>query len=57
MKKYLGLEIYLHAELTSALGGGEWLPSRPSPFDASATVHITSYSNGHTDILKPVIVS
>jgi hypothetical protein len=29
---YAGVEVQLHAFLTSALGGGEWLASRPGRF-------------------------
>jgi hypothetical protein len=32
MKTYWGMEVYLHAFLTSALDGGEWSASRPSRF-------------------------
>jgi hypothetical protein len=32
MKTYEGVEIYLHAFLTSALDEGEWTFSRPSRF-------------------------
>jgi hypothetical protein len=32
MKTYGGGEVYLHAFLTSALGGGEWSASRPGHF-------------------------
>jgi hypothetical protein len=32
MKAYWGVEVELHAFLTSALDGGEWLASRPSHF-------------------------
>jgi hypothetical protein len=32
MKKYWGMEVYLHAFLTSALDGGQWSASRPSRF-------------------------
>jgi hypothetical protein len=32
MKEYWGVELYLHAFLTSALGGSEWSASRPSRF-------------------------
>jgi hypothetical protein len=28
-----GVEVYLHAFLTSTLGGGEWLASRPGRFN------------------------
>jgi len=30
MKTYWGIEVQLHAFLTSALDGGEWSASRPS---------------------------
>jgi hypothetical protein len=32
MKTYWGVEVYLHAFLTSALDGGEWSASRPGRF-------------------------
>jgi hypothetical protein len=32
MKTYWGVEVYLHAFLTSALDGGEWSASRPGHF-------------------------
>jgi hypothetical protein len=32
MKTYWEVEVYLHAVLTSALGGGEWSASRPGRF-------------------------
>jgi hypothetical protein len=32
MKTYWGVELQLHAFLTSALGGGEWSDSRPGRF-------------------------
>jgi hypothetical protein len=31
-KTYSGVEVQLHAFLTSELDGGEWLPSRPGRF-------------------------
>jgi hypothetical protein len=33
MKTYWGVEVYLHAFLTSALDGGEWSTSRPGLFN------------------------
>jgi hypothetical protein len=32
MKAYWGVEVYLHAFLTSALDGGEWSAKRPGHF-------------------------
>jgi hypothetical protein len=32
MKVYCGVDVWLHAFLTSAIGGGEWLASRPDRF-------------------------
>jgi hypothetical protein len=32
VKTYYGVEVYLHAFLTSVLGGGEWPASRPGRF-------------------------
>jgi hypothetical protein len=32
MKMYVGVKVYLHAFLTSALDGNEWSASHPGPF-------------------------
>jgi hypothetical protein len=29
MKAYVGVDVYIHIFLTSAIAGDEWLPSRP----------------------------
>jgi hypothetical protein len=32
MKAYMGVDVYIHIFLTSALAGGEWSASRPGSF-------------------------
>ena len=37
MKRYVGVEVQLHAFLTSALDGGEWSAPRPGRFTPKKT--------------------
>jgi hypothetical protein len=38
IKTYGGVEVYIHAFLTSALVGGEWSASRPGRFPSGESV-------------------
>jgi len=38
MKTFVGVEVYVHAFLTSKLDGGEWSPSRTGRFTAEEKV-------------------
>jgi hypothetical protein len=46
MKTYWGVEIYLHAFLTSALDGGEWSASRPGRFTSRERAPGTHWIGG-----------
>jgi hypothetical protein len=46
MKAYGGMEVYLHAFLTSALDGGEWSASRPGRFIPKVRTPGTSWVGG-----------
>jgi len=46
MKTYGGVEIQLHAFLTSALDGGEWSASRPGHFTPGETAPGTHWLGG-----------
>jgi hypothetical protein len=49
MKTYWGMEIYLHAFLTSALDGGEWWASRPVRFTPKKRALGTHWIGGWAD--------
>jgi hypothetical protein len=46
MKMYEGLRVQLHAFLTSALGGGEWLASRPDRFTPGERAYRIRWTRG-----------
>jgi hypothetical protein len=46
MEAYWGVEIYLHAFLTSALDGGEWSASRPGRFTRRERAPGTHWKGG-----------
>jgi hypothetical protein len=49
MKMYWGVEVKLHAFLTSALNGGEWSASRPGRFTPRETAPGTHWIGGWMD--------
>jgi len=46
MKTYRGMEVYLHAFLTLALGGGDWSASRPNRCTRGVRVPGTRWTGG-----------
>jgi hypothetical protein len=46
MKTYRGMEVQLHAFLTSALHGGEWSASRPGRFTFGERASVTHWLGG-----------
>jgi len=49
MKMYGGVEVYLHALLTSTLDGGEWSASRSVPFNPTVRAPVTHWIGGWVD--------
>jgi hypothetical protein len=49
MKAYWGVEVQLHAFLTSALDGGELLASRPGRFTPRERTPLTHFIGGWVD--------
>jgi hypothetical protein len=49
MKTYWGVEVYLHAFLTSAQDGGEWSASRPGRFIPRGSAPDTHWIAGWVD--------
>jgi hypothetical protein len=48
-KTYGGVEVQFHVFLTSALGGGEWLASRPGRFTSGERVPYTHWTGSWMD--------
>jgi hypothetical protein len=54
MKTFRRVEVWLHAFITSALGGGEWSASRPSGMRALGTNWIGDWVGPRADLVEEV---
>jgi hypothetical protein len=50
MKAYVGVDVYIHIFLTSALVGGEWSASRPGRFTPGESAPGTHWIGGWVNL-------